>query len=253
MVNNSLNRFSSKVENYSKYRPGYPREVVGLLDSECGLTKASIIADVGSGTGILSELFLRYGSVVYGIEPNREMREAAERLLPDYAGFHSIDGQAEATTLAPDSVDFVTAGQAFHWFDQQRARQEFSRILHPQGWVVLIWNERRVDSTPFLRAFEELLLEFGTDYEQVRHENVEKDIASFFAPSGFRLAAFENLQEFGFEGLKGRLLSTSYIPSPDDVRYQPMLDSVREIFHTHQHNDRVIVEYDTKVYYGHLR
>lgn len=252
-MTDSIHRFSSRVENYIKYRPAYPRAVVSLLVAECGLTSDSIIADVGSGTGILSELFLRHGNTVYGVEPNGEMRAAAERLLKDYASFHSIDGKAEATTLARDSVDVVTAGQAFHWFDQEKGRKEFDRILKPKGWGVLIWNERRLESTPFLRAYEELLLEFGTDYEQVRHENVEKDIASFFVPAEFNLAIFENLQEFGFEGLQGRLLSSSYVPAPDDDKYQPMLERVREIFLTHQNNDRVIVEYDTKVYYGLLR
>lgn len=246
-------RFSNRVEDYIKYRPGYPREVIRLLTAECGLTPDSIIADVGSGTGILSEVFLQDGPTVYGIEPNLEMRSAAERLLKAYPNFRSIDGQAESTRLPGNSVDLVTAGQAFHWFDQQQARNEFARVLKPQGWVVLIWNQRRVDTTPFLRAYEELLLEFGTDYGQVRHERVEEDIPSFFAPDECKQADFENLQEFGFEGLQGRLLSSSYVPSPDSQKYRPMLEKLRATFLDHQKNDRVIVEYDTKVYYGHLR
>lgn len=250
-MTNSTQRFSSKVENYIQYRPAYPTSVIGLLVAQCGLTADSIIADVGSGTGILSELFLENGNPIYGVEPNDEMRAAAERLLQAQSGFRSINGKAEATTLAPQSVDFVTAGQAFHWFDQQQARQEFSRILRPRGWVVLLWNERRLAATPFLRAYEQLLLEFGTDYQQVRHENVEQDIASFFAPAGFELAVFDNLQEFGLDGLQGRLLSSSYIPAPGDEAYQAMLARLREIFLAHQNNDRVIIEYDTKVYYGH--
>src|ERR1700730_1754679 len=234
MMTDSKNRFLSRVEDYIKYRPGYPQEVISLLAAECGLTPDSIISDVGSGTGILSELFLRCGNKVYGVEPNAEMRTAAKRRLSDYGKFPSIDCNAEATTLPKPSVDFVTAAQAFHWFDQPKAHREFASILKPDGWAVLIWNERRLDATPFLRAYEDLLLEFGTDYEQVRHENVEKDIASFFAPEEVKLATFENLQEFGFKGLQGRLLSSSYTPSPDDGRYQPMLARLREIFSTHQ-------------------
>lgn len=252
-MTDSTKRFSNRVDDYIKYRPGYPKEVISLLIAECGLLPDSVVADVGSGTGILSELFLRQGNSVYGIEPNEEMRVAAERLLKDYENFQSIDGRAEATTLAAHSIDFLTAGQAFHWFDQIKAREEFARILKPQGWAALIWNERRLDSTPFLRAYEDLLLEFGTDYEQVRHENVEKDIAIFFAPEECELAAFENLQEFDFEGLRGRLLSSSYIPAPQDRKYQPMLERLRETFLAYQKDDKVIVEYDTKVYYGHLR
>ena len=248
----SIDRFSSRVENYVKYRPGYPREIIDLLVAECGLTPESIVADVGSGTGILSELFLRHGNRVYGVEPNREMREAAERLLKAHANFKSIAGKAEATTLDDQSVDFVIAGQAFHWFDQETARKEFTRILQPQGWVVLIWNERRLDSTPFLRAYEDLLLKYGTDYERVRHENVYEDIASFFAPESFKFANFDNFQTFDFEGLKGRAFSASYTPEPGQPGFEPMLDQLLAIFSTHQKSGKVAIEYDTRIYYGHL-
>jgi ubiquinone/menaquinone biosynthesis C-methylase UbiE len=248
----SINRFSSRVENYIKYRPRYPREVIKLLTAECGLTPSSIIADVGSGTGILSELFLRHGNTVYAVEPNREMRAAAERLLKDYANFTSIDGKAEATTLPSDSMDFVTAGQAFHWFDQEKARKEFVRILKLEGWVLLLWNERRLDSTPFLRAYEELFLKYGTDYERVRHENVYENIASFFAPGGFREATFENYQRVDFDGLEGRTLSASYTPEPGHPHYDQMLEELSSIFANEQKDGKVTIEYDTRLYYGQL-
>jgi ubiquinone/menaquinone biosynthesis C-methylase UbiE len=145
-------RFSSRVDNYIRYRPGYPDAILDTLRDAYGLTPASIVADVGSGTGILTEMFLRHGNVVYGIEPNREMREAAERLLAGYDRFHSVAATAEDTTLGDDSVDLVTAGQAFHWFDPSKARAEFARVLKPGGWVALIWNERVV-TTPFLADY----------------------------------------------------------------------------------------------------
>ena len=252
-MTDSINRFSSRVENYVRHRPGYPGEVVDLLTTECGLTLESVVADLGSGTGILSELFLRHGNPVYGVEPNREMRAAAERFLEDYADFHSIDGKAEATSLAADSVDFVIAGQAFHWFEQEKARREFIRILKPEGWVVLIWNQRRLYSTPFLRAYEELFLRYGTDYEQVRHENVYEDIASFFAPEGFRAATFDNFQTLDFDGLQGRAFSASYTPEPGHSNYGSMLEELVQIFQRHQEDGKVTIEYDTKIYYGHLR
>src|SRR5882757_1999014 len=189
-----VKRFSSRVENYAKYRPGYPLGVIDLLVSECGLSQDSIVADVGSGTGFLTELFLRNGNKVFGVEPNREMRTAAEIYLNNYPTFNSVDARAESTSLAGASIDFVTVGQAFHWFDQLQARQEFTRILKSDGWAVLIWNERRLDSSDFLRAVEELFLKFGTLYEQVRHENVYSDITAFFGTEDFKLATFENLQ-----------------------------------------------------------
>jgi len=249
----AINRFSSRVENYVKYRPGYPAGVIDLLVSECGLSKDSIVADIGSGTGILSELFLRNGNKVLGIEPNREMRIAAEHLLDTYANFTSIDARAEATSLPGDRIDFVTAGQAFHWFDQQQARQEFIRILKSDGWAVLIWNERRLDSSDFLRALEELLLKFGTLYEQVRHENVYGDIAAFFGVSGFKLATFENLQQVELEAFKGRIFSASYTPEPGHPNFEPMFEQLVAIFSAHEKNGKVTIEYDTRVYYGHLK
>lgn len=250
-MNDSTKRFSSRVENYIKYRPGYPNEIIETLRSECGLTADSIIADIGSGTGILTEMFLRNGNAIYGIEPNREMREAAERLLKDYSRFHSIAAQAEEITLDDASVDFVTAGQAFHWFDRETARAEFTRILKPQGWVALIWNERVTTTTPFLVAYEQLLKDYSTDYEQVDHRRIDDDvIRDFFGSRQFKLKRFENLQVFDYESLKGRLLSSSYAPEEGHPNYEPMLAELERIFQAHQDEGKVAFEYVTQMYYG---
>jgi SAM-dependent methyltransferase len=251
-MNDPVTRFSNRAENYAKYRPGYPAELVGILESECGLTEASTFADVGSGTGILTEVFLRNGNKVFGIEPNAPMREFAERGLGDFARFVSIDATAEATTLEAASVDFITAGQAFHWFDQEKAKREFARILKPGGWVILIWNERRIDSTPFLRDYENLLLRYGTDYQKIRHENVAADIDSFYAPETFKLRSVDNVQHFNFESLKGRTYSASYTPEPGDPNFEVMISDLEQIFNDHQFNGIVDFEYDTRIYYGQL-
>jgi SAM-dependent methyltransferase len=249
----STKRFSSRVENYVKYRPGYPSEIVALLRREGSLTEASLISDVGSGTGILTELFLTNGNPVLAIEPNDEMRAAAERSLAGYPGFRSINGAAEATTLPDQSVDLIVAGQAFHWFDRQRARSEFARILKPGGWVALIWNDRRTNSTPFLREYEELLETCALDYRAVDHKQVDAGaIGSFFEPDAFKSAVFENRQVFDFEGLKGRLLSSSYAPEPGHPGHAPMIERLDSIFHEHEKDGRVVFEYDTLVYYGRM-
>jgi SAM-dependent methyltransferase len=247
-----LTRFSNRSDNYAKFRPGYPAGVIEILKSHCGLNETSVIADIGSGTGILSELFLQNGNSVVGIEPNAAMRQVAERLLQRYEKFGSISAAAEATTLKTESLDFVTAAQAFHWFDRARAKTEFARILKPKGWVVLIWNERRLDSTAFLRAYEDLLLRYGTDYEKVRHEKVTGKIAEFFSPESFELQTLENAQHFDFESLKGRLLSSSYAPDQDHPKFASMLEELKDIFDANQQDGIVSFEYETKVYYGHL-
>ena len=245
-------RFSNRVEDYIKYRPSYPPDVIGLLEVECGLTPASVIADVGSGTGILSELFLKHGNRVFGVEPNREMRAAGDKLLAKYSNFSSIDGAAEATTMVNTSVDFITAGQAFHWFDRQRSRAEFERILKPGGWVVLIWNGFRVETSPLNNAYQQLVLEYGTDYQEVRREIIGCDVESFYTPGVCQIARFEFQQPFDFEGLKGRLLSSSYAPEPDHPHYQPMLRKLREIFDAKQKDGKIIFHYETELYYGQL-
>ncbi len=246
----STKRFSNRVDNYVRYRPGYPAQIIDLLRDECGLTKDSIIADIGSGTGKLSELFLKADCRVFGVEPNKEMREAGERM--DFPNFTSIDGTAEATTLPAQSVHFVTAGQAFHWFDQERCRAEFLRILKPGGWTVIIWNDR-TDATTFLADYEKLLLQFGKDYTAVNHRNVDdaEKIRGFFR-SPPRFKSFYNVQQFDYEGLKGRLLSSSYAPVAGEPKHDEMLTALKNLFDTHQKNGHVAFEYDTHVYYGNL-
>lgn len=250
---NSVNRFSSRVENYAKYRPGYPSGVLEILRSNCGLTKKSVITDVGSGTGLLSEIFLKNGNAVFGIEPNELMRERAESLLKGFPNFTSVAATAENTTLPGRSIDFITAGQAFHWFDRPAAKQEFARILKPAGWVALVWNARRIDSTAFLREYEALLLRYSPDYADVRHENVEGDIGEFFAPHNMVCASLENVQRLDFESLKGRLCSSSYAPEAGDPNFEGMLSDLQEIFNAHNENGVVNSEYDTRIYYGNLQ
>lgn len=254
VVHDSTQRFSSRVENYVLYRPGYPPEILQVLTRECGLQPNSIIADVGSGTGLLSKIFLENGNRVMGIEPNKDMRAAGKRLLKGLANFTSVEGTAEATTLPDHSVDFITAGQAAHWFDRTLARREFARILKPGGWVVFIWNDRCTDSTALLREYEQLLVTFGTDYHEVQRAGFETttEIAAFFEPHAVVQKSFANHQNFDFEGFKGRLLSSSYTPPPGHPNHEPMLAELRRLFEVHNVTGRIRLEYETHMYYGRL-
>lgn len=250
-------RFSDRVANYVKYRPGYPAEVTEQLRALGLLRAGAVIADIGSGTGISSQLFLDADCEVFGIEPNREMREAGEKMLAAHSRFHSIDASAEATTLPDASVDLVVAGQAFHWFDAEKAKAEFKRILKPGGSVALIWNDRRTDSTDFLKAYEDLLKMFGTDYTKVNHKNVDENIFNaFWGEGNWNMFSVENFQDFTFEGLKGRLFSSSYVPPEDHPDSPFMISVLKKIFLRYQEpmtGGKVRFEYDTKVYYGKLK
>jgi SAM-dependent methyltransferase len=251
-ASNSTSRFSDRVENYVRYRPGYPPEVVPTLKVECGLTPSQVVADIASGTGIWTRMLLENGNRVLGVEPNAEMREAGERLLAAFPKFASVAGTAEATTLANHSVDFATAAQAAHWFDRGRSRQEFIRILKPGGWLVLLWNERLTDSTAFLRDYERLLITYGTDYQDIRHEHTTSAVNEFFDPAPFQERAFEMLQEFDYAGVEGRLLSSSYAPGPEHPQHASMLRELRRIFDTHAVAGRAVFEYKTRLYFGRL-
>jgi SAM-dependent methyltransferase len=246
----STTRFSNRVADYSRYRPAYPDALLTVLQREIGLSHASIIADIGSGTGISSELLLRSGGTVFAVEPNAEMRRAAEARLGNEPRFRSVAARAEATTLADRSVDAVTAGQAFHWFALREARAEFIRILRPGGMAALFWNTRRTEGSPFLSAYERLLRQFGTDYLQVDHRNVSApDLRAFFG-DGYEARVFPNVQVFDFDGLRGRLLSSSYAPGPQHPDHARMLAALRQLFDAHHEHGFVRMEYDTELFFG---
>ncbi len=253
VTHESTTRFSNRVADYVRYRPGYPEVLVQTLQDETGLKPSSAVADIGSGTGISTGLFLRLGCVVWAVEPNREMREAAEAQFREQPRFHSIDGTAEATSLEAASIDLVVAGQAFHWFDVARTRIEFARILRPNGIVALFWNSRHLDATPFLRGYEKLLQDFATDYQQVDHKRIDAAVLNrFFGPDHFQTRTFPNSQTFDFEGLRGRLLSSSYAPAAGHPRHAPMLLELERLFRERAAGDRVQFDYDTELFFGRL-
>jgi SAM-dependent methyltransferase len=240
------------VNDYIKYRPGYPAPIIPLLARECGLGAGSRVADIGSGTGLFAELFLRAGCEVYGIEPNREMREAGERLLRVYPAFHSVEGRGEATGLPEASVDLVAAGQSFHWMDADRARQEFRRIAAAPHWVVLAWNDRLVEGS-FLEQYEDLLKRYSTDYEKVDHRRVDAEaMERFFGEGRWQMAGFPNAQRFDLAGVLGRLHSSSYAPPPGTPQYDAINREMTHLFQKANRDGVVDFAYETKVYYGRL-
>jgi len=224
-----------------------------MLESEGQLLPGDVVADIGSGTGRLAELFLRHGYRVVGVEPNREMRRTGEGRLARFSEFRNVAGRAEATNLDERSVDLVVAGQAFHWFDPGPARVEFSRVLRTAGRVLLVWNNRRIEATDFMGGYEQLLRDYGTDYEQVNHQKLdESKVRQFFDPRACRVRRLSYRQVLDLEGLTGRLLSSSYTPEPQQVGYAPMIDALERLFRRHAEHDRITLEYETKMFYGRL-
>lgn len=251
-MSDTVNRFSNRVENYVKYRPGYPPEVLETFRTEMNLTENSVFADIGSGTGISARVFLENGNRVFGVEPNAAMRGAAEIFLKDFSKFESVDGTAENTTLENNSVDFVTAAQAFHWFDPAKTRAEFSRILRAKGYVVLIWNERKLNANGFLREYENFLIKFGNDYETVRHDRLDENKLREFFQKDFSRKTFQNIQMLDFQGLKGRVVSSSYMPSESDESFEPMVIELTTLFDKYAENGKIEILYDTNIFYTHF-
>lgn len=252
-ANDPRRRFDGRVEEYHLYRPGYPTAILDWLARACGLAPGWHVADLGSGTGKLAALFLDLGCRVHGIEPNGEMRRKAERELGDRPRFTSVAGAAEATGLPSHSVDLVVAGQAFHWFDLELARTEIRRILRAAGPLAVIWNERRVDASPFSRAWEALLSEHAIDYHEVDHSRFDRAaMDAFFDPSPVASATFPNRQILDFDSITGRLLSCSYAPPPGHPGHAAMLADLATIFDEHNEAGEVALEYDCRVYLGRL-
>jgi len=246
-----LNRFSSRVDNYIKYRPGYPPEIIDFFKDTLNIIPESKIADVGSGTGIFSELLLKNNFTVFAVEPNHGMRKAAENLLGRYPDFNSINGSAENTGLQVKSMDAITSAQAFHWFNPDNTKAEFKRILKENCYLALIWNSRNNDASPFMTGYEKLLLNLSIDYSFVNHTNINKETFDKFF-SSYDKVIFPNKQTFDFEGLKGRLLSSSYAPDENSPGHVPMINSLENLFRNYENNGTVDFIYDTEVYFGKL-
>jgi SAM-dependent methyltransferase len=245
-------RFSDRVDDYIKFRPTYPRNIISFMEKS-GLTKSSVIADIGSGTGLLTRLFLEYGNVVYGVEPNAEMRIAGETLLQNFSNFISINGSSENTTLNSDSIDFIIAGQAYHWFDQNLSKNEFIRILKQPELdnVFLIWNTRN-DSTPFNRELEKIITTYSSDYLKVSHTQDQNKKDKIFFDREFKKISFPNFQLLDFSGLLGRLLSSSYMLKKSDIKFNKFESDLRSLYQNYQEDGLVNIVYTTEVFFGSL-
>ncbi len=242
-------RFSNRVDDYERWRPGYPAALTQWLVAHAELSPGDAVADIGSGTGLFTRDLLAAGLHVYGIEPNAPMRAAAERNFADNAAFESIDGRAESTALPPASVRLITAAQAFHWFDVERARAEAQRILMPGGQVALIWNVRRID-TPFLVEYENMLLRLAPEYGQLGmpEQASPSQMETFFGHRDWQQQRFDYVQRFDRAGLRGRLLSSSYVPAPGSAGHAAIVAACDALFEQHACDGRVEFPYDTRVF-----
>jgi SAM-dependent methyltransferase len=232
-------RFTGRATAYQQYRLGYPAvEVMHVLHEWTGLTSTGTIADIGAGTGMLTELFLDNGNPTIAIEPNAEMRTACAAQYGGHPNLTLIDATAEATTLPHRSVDLIAAGRAFHWFDHARALPEFQRILKPRHWVALVSMGRAKDDSPLSQAFESLLNTHGTDYRYVRDGyRVHDKLETLFPGGEVRQTAIAGKQKLTFDALTGQAMSYSMTPLPSDPRHAAFMKALEEFFLRFSDND----------------
>ena len=246
-------RFSTRVNAYREHRPRYPRAILDVLRRDCGLTWQTMIADVAAGTGLLSEIFLENGNPVAAVEPNAPMRAVCEELRGEFSLLRCVDGTAEATGLANASVDMITVGQAMHWFNLEATRAEFVRVLRPGGWCAVVYNHRKMSGDAFHDGYEQVLVDFGKDYGAVQSSHLTTDrLAAFFSPAAMRCSTLPNAQELTLESLRGRILSSSYMPQEGDPKYAAMMDAVGMLFARYARDGVVRMEYETAVCWGRL-
>ncbi len=249
-MKNSVDRFSDRVESYIRYRPGYPQELLDYLFEACNLDKDSSVADIGSGTGIFTRLLLDKQLWVSAVEPNAEMRQAAEAQLAEYHAYKSISGTAEATQLQSSSIDLITVAQAFHWFDWQAAMAEFKRILKPEGKLALVWNRRDLGD-PFQQAYENMLVKLAPEYGLVNHMNIEDEkIRILFSVNSFRQKTFRYTQNFDCEGFLGRMQSSSYSPTTGSDELAELNQAAVALFDKFEVNGKISFEYCSHIYLG---
>jgi SAM-dependent methyltransferase len=240
-------RFSDRVDDYIKYRPGYPEQIIEILANKIGLNQNSIIADIGSGTGISTNLFLKNGNKVFGVEPNKEMRESAELIFGANSSFISVNGTAEKTNLKERSIDLIFSAQAFHWFNANDTKKEFERILRPGGYIVIVWNVRK-ENDGFQKEYESILKSIP-EYNAVTHKNItDKEMSDFFAPASMQKLVLPNYQELNLDGLKGRLKSSSYCPK-EGFEFERIMREIELLFYRFEKQAVIKFEYDTNVYW----
>jgi ubiquinone/menaquinone biosynthesis C-methylase UbiE len=245
----NTDRFSDRVTDYAKYRPDYPAELFSFIETELLRSETSVIADIGSGTGISSSHFLNDSNSVFAVEPNDAMRLKSEADLGHKKGFNAVKGTAEDTTLKEHSCDLIFCAQAFHWFDPQKALNEFERILKRDGYVALVWNDRNTDDSELSSEYEALINTHSIDYKKVNHKQIDLTFLERVIPYPIRVKEFSNYQLLDEDGVLGRLASSSYMPGREHQNFPSMLDDVKMLFQRHNFGGKVKLTYTTRLFY----
>ena len=246
----NTNKFDSKGNIYSKARPSYPDVLFGYLLAERVIGKDTVAADIGSGTGIFTIALSQFVKSIFAVEPIDDMRRKAEEKYISELNITSINATAENTSLPDCSVDLVTVAQAFHWFDRGLFKNECKRILKPNGKVVLVWNDRDIESDIIKDNFA-VNKKYCKDFKGSSNGiDFSKDAFSDFFSGEFELVEFCNNLVYTREDFIARNLSSSYAPKENDPIYDDYIKSITDVFEKHQTNGTVNHPYITRCYFG---
>ncbi|OOG16976.1 hypothetical protein BWD42_15985 [Sphingobacterium sp. CZ-UAM] len=247
MNKNNIERFTDRVVDYEKFRPNYPKEIIQILSEKIGFNKRWLVADIGSGTGLSTQLFLENGNDVFAVEPNREMRESLVHHFKTYRNLIALNTTAEDTSIESGCVDLIFAGQSFHWFDRNACYKEFNRILTKSGHIVLVWNQR--DPTDaFQQEYEQFLRQHIPTYQSVSHKNIsDEDLRDFFVDRPMTKVSLQNQQVFDLKSFLGRVRSSSYFPKDGDEN-KTLYDDLRLLFEKYAISKRIVFKYITEIY-----
>lgn len=235
---------------YAKARPDYAPACIEWLYGGVGMKPGCVIADVGSGTGIFAKALLARGSTVYAVEPNADMRHAAEQSLSGFPNFYSVNGTAEQTTLAAHSVDFITAAQAFHWFDAPGFKAECRRIIKAGGKAVLVWNAR-IGASELVKENAAVCEKYCPAFNGFSGglEHIEAAIGRFF-DNRFEKKRFTNDLLFDKPKFINRSLSASYAPKKTDSGYAGFVSELEQLFDRYAVDGMLTMPNETIAYLG---
>lgn len=247
----STKKFTGKADIYSKYRPSYPKEYINYLISANSLSSTSVIADIGSGTGILSGQLLEKRLEVICVEPNADMRTLAENQLKGFSRYLSVNGSAEDTTLQEKSIDLITVAQAFHWFDKERFKAECRRILKQNSKIALVWNSRDF-SSEIIQENALICKKMCPSFNGFSGgmEESPEIIQGFYGDGNFEIITFQNDLQLDLDGFIGRNLSSSYAPKSTDVNYDAFISALTDLFDKYSENNMITMPNNTRSYLG---
>lgn len=244
----NLSNAKTSSHNQNEYR--YPVDILKVLSKICGFSRDKTIADIGCGTGILSGLFLQNGNEVVCVDPNRQMIERAKQRLSRFRNVSYLEAFAESTGIAENSVDIISVGQAFHWFNREGAGREFRRILKDDGTVVLIWNDMIKSVGTFSDEYDRICGTFCPGYHKSDSGILKDEAIIGFFNSFLGKYEFPNIHHFDLDGILKKFESTSYAITPECPNYAKMRKELENAFTRYERRGVVEMLYKTIMYVG---